>query len=260
VKVSRIHPFERVAPSEGIKLQRWLATRVQARGRFRRKLRRVAAVDCSPSPDGHLHACVVICEPPDWDVVEESYASGRPMMPYVPGLLSFREAPIMLEALRKMPTRPDVLLVDGQGIAHPRGVGIATHIGLHIDVPTIGVGKSRLVGTHGTPGKGYGDWVALSHKRKRVGVVLTTRAGTKPVYVSVGNGIGLIPAARIVLACVGRYRVPEPIRQADKRSRQMARTLSKEIEALEAAAVAKPKRKKKAARKKAARKKPKGKG
>ena len=249
MKVRRVHPFEHVAPSEGVKLQKWLATRVVKRGRFRRKLRRVAAVDCSPSPDGHLHACVVICEPPDWDVVEEVYASGRPLMPYVPGLLSFREAPIILDALRKLPTLPDVLLVDGQGLAHPRGVGIATHIGLHIDVPTIGVAKSKLVGMHGPPGKGFGDWTALMYKGKRIGVALTTRPNTKPIYVSVGNGIGLLPAARVVLACAGQYRIPEPIRQADRRSRSMARSLSRDIRALEAAPTAASNPRKKGAKK-----------
>ena len=96
-----------------------------------------------------------------------------------------------------------------------------------------GVGKSRLVGTHATPGTDPGDWVALMHKGKRIGLVLRTRSKTKPLYVSVGNHIGLLPAARIVLACTPRYRLPEPIRHADRRSRSMARKLSKDIAALE---------------------------
>lgn len=223
MKVRRLHPFEHVPPKDGIRMQRWLAERVEPRGRFRRKLRLVAAADCSPSPDGHLHACVVLCEAPGWNVVEEAYASALPLMPYIPGLLSFREAPIVLEALRKLRTAPDVLLVDGHGIAHPRGVGIATHVGLHLDVPTIGVAKSKLCGEHEEPGAAFGEWSTLRHKGRRVGLALRTRARTKPVYVSVGNRIGLMPAARIVLACVKRYRIPEPIRQADGRSRKTAR-------------------------------------
>ena len=107
-----------------------------------------------------------------------------------------------------------LLLVDGHGIAHPRGLGIAAHIGLHVDVPVVGVGKSLLVGTHAKPGKKRGDWRPLIFKGRRVGVVLTTRDGVKPIYVSVGNRLGLIPAARKVLDCCTRYRLPEPIRQA----------------------------------------------
>ena len=144
-------------------------------------------------------------------------------MPYVSGLLSFREAPILLEALRKLRITPDLLLVDGHGVAHPRGLGLAAHIGLHVDVATIGVGKARLVGEHGRPGRRRGDWVALTYARRRVGVVLTTREGTKPVYVSVGNGIALFPAARRVLDLAVKYRLPEPIRQADLISRRLAR-------------------------------------
>jgi deoxyribonuclease V len=210
-------------PADAIRLQRWLSSKVVARGSLRRRLRLVAGVDCSPSPDGHLHAVAVLCEAPGWEVVEQASASARPLQPYVPGLLSFREAPLVLEALRKLPTRPDALLVDGHGLLHPRRMGIASHIGLHVDVPTIGVGKSLLVGVHGPPGPKPGDWVAVTHHGERLGIALTTRARSKPIFVSVGNGIGLLPAGRIALACVGRYRLPEPIRQADLRSRRLAR-------------------------------------
>jgi deoxyribonuclease V len=113
--------------------------------------------------------------------------------------------------------------VDGHGRAHPRRLGIASHVGLHVDVPTIGVGKSLLVGVHGSPGTQPGNWAELTDHGERIGLALTTRRGVKPVYVSVGNKIGLIPAARIVLACVTRYRLPEPLRQADLRSRSSSR-------------------------------------
>jgi deoxyribonuclease V len=223
VRVRRLHAFGPTTRREAARLQEWLARRVVARGSIRRKLRLVAAVDCSPSPDGHLHAAAVLCEAPDWQVVEEASASAVPFVPYLTGMLSFREAPIVLEALRKLPTTPDVLLVDGHGRAHPRRLGLASHVGLHLEVPTIGVAKSLLVGVHGAPGRNAGDWVALTDHGEQVGVVLTTRQGVKPVFVSVGNGIGLLPAARIVLACVKRFRIPEPIRQADLRSRRLAR-------------------------------------
>lgn len=223
MRVRRLHPFEGVMPKDAVRLQRRLAARVEARGRFCRKLRRVAAADCSPARDGTLHACVVICEAPDWEVVEVAHAAATPAMPYVPGLLSFREAPIVLAALRRVRAKPDVLLVDGQGLAHPRGLGIATHLGLHLEVPTIGVGKSRLVGEHEEPGPALGDWSPLTHDGRRIGVVLRTRERVKPLYVSVGHRIGLMPAVRVVLACVTKYRLPEPIREADRRSRSMAR-------------------------------------
>ncbi len=224
MRTRALHPFGPLARREAIRLQEWLAGHVVARGSFRRKLRLVAGVDCSPSPDGYLHAAVVLCEAPTWAVVEEAHASGQPAMPYHTGLLSFREAPIALEALRKLRTRPDAVLVDGHGRAHPRRLGLASHVGLHLDVPTIGVGKTRLVGTHGEPGPKPGAWAALTDRGEQIGIVLRTRRGVRPVYVSVGHGLGLLPSARIVLACVTRYRLPEPIRQADLRSRRMART------------------------------------
>lgn len=222
MRVRRIHPAC-LPPADAMRLQRWLAAKVEARGSLRGRLRLVAAVDCSPSADGHLHAVAVLCEGPAWKVVEEASASGRPPAPYIPGLLSFREAPLVLEALSKLPGRPQVLLVDGHGRLHPRRLGLASHVGLHVEVPTIGVGKSLLVGTHQRPGTHKGDWVEVTDHGERVGVALTTRAGTQPVYVSVGHRIGLLPAARIVLACASRYRIPEPIRQADLRSRRLAR-------------------------------------
>ena len=164
-----------------------------------------------------------MCEAPDWHVVETVSASAPAPMPYVPGLLSFREAPILLDALSRLRARPDLLLVDGHGVAHPRGLGLASHLGLHLDVPVVGVGKSLLVGTHERPGRHRGDWRALMLRGKRVGLVLTTRDGVQPVYVSVGHRIALFPAARRVLECATRFRLPEPIRHADALSRRLAR-------------------------------------
>ena len=222
MKVRTLHPFD-LPPTDAMHLQAWLASKVEPRGGPRRKLRRVAGLDCSIGADGHVHGAVVVCEAPDWRVIEAVTASAPAPMPYVPGLLSFRETPILLEALKKLRTTPDLLLVDGHGIAHPRGLGIAAHIGLHVDVPVVGVAKAVLVGEFGRAGTKYGDWRPLVWKGKRIGLALTTRAGVAPVFVSVGNRIGLIPAARAVLATCTRYRLPEPIRQADLRSRKAAR-------------------------------------
>ncbi len=223
MKVAILHPFD-LPPRDAIRLQSWLASKVVAKGRIRRKLRLVAGLDCSIDADGHVHGAVVVCAGPLWTPVEVVSSSAPAPMPYIPGLLSFRESPILLEALRKVRSSPDLLLVDGHGLAHPRGLGIAAHIGLHVDVPVIGVGKSILVGEHWKAGKKRGDWRPLMLRRKRIGVVLTTRDGVKPVFVSVGNRIGLMPAARAVLATATRYRLPEPIRHADALSRRLART------------------------------------
>ena len=223
MKVKRLHPFD-LPPKDAIRLQAWLASKVVLHGTTRRKPRIVAGLDCSIGRDGHVHGAVVACAAPDWHVVEVVTASAPAQMPYIPGLLSFREAPILLEALKKLRVSPDLLLVDGHGVAHPRGLGIAAHIGLHVDVPTIGVAKSVLVGDHPAAGKRYGDWRPLLIGRRRVGVVLTTKKGVAPVFVSVGNRISLLPAARAVLSCCTKYRLPEPIRQADKASRSAARS------------------------------------
>lgn len=210
-----------------MRLQSWLASKVVARGTVKRKPRYVAGLDCSVDRDGHVHAAVVVCKSPDWDVVETVSASAPAPMPYIPGLLSFREAPILLEALKKLRIRPDLILVDGHGVAHPRRLGIAAHIGLHVDVSVVGVAKSILCGEHGKIGKKRGDWRELMHDGKRIGLVLTTRDGVKPVFVSVGNRIGLFPAARRVLRCATRFRLPEPIRHADALSRRLARAAKK---------------------------------
>jgi deoxyribonuclease V len=222
VRVRRVHPFG-MAPKEAILLQRWLAAQVVARGAAPKPLRVVAGVDCAPSPDGVLHAAVVLCMAPDWDVAEVATASAPPPMPYVPGLLSFRETPVVLEALRRLQGEPQVLLVDGQGIAHPRRLGFAAHVGLHVDVPVVGVAKSRLCGEHETPGAAPGAWAPLVHQDERVGAALRSKARCAPLYVSVGNRIGLLPAIRTVMATTTRYRLPEPTRHADRVSRALAR-------------------------------------
>ncbi len=221
MRVRRIHPFD-LSPKAAIALQRELAARIVTTGGVGRP-RLVGGMDCSIARDGTLHACVVVCRAPDWHVVDEAYAAAVPPLPYISGLLSFRETPVELAALRALRTTPDVLLIDGQGLAHPRRLGIACHVGLFVDVPTIGVGKSRLCGEHAEPGPARGDRAALKDGRERLGTVLRTRDGVKPVYVSVGNAIGLASAERVVLRTATRYRLPEPIREADRRSRAKAR-------------------------------------
>ncbi len=139
--------------------------------------------------------------------------------PYVPGYLSFREIPAVLAVLERLTVRPDVILCDGQGIAHPRRCGLASHLGVVSGLPTIGVAKSRLVGDHDEPGLNRGDWVPLMDKGEIIGAVLRTRTGVKPIYVSIGHRVGLETAIRLVLACTPRFRLPETTRAADRLSK-----------------------------------------
>jgi deoxyribonuclease V len=183
----------------------------------RHAIRTVAGVDCAFSRDGErcLAAAVV------WDleaqrVIEERHAWRPLRFPYVPGLLSFREAPAILAVLRALHGEPDAIMCDGHGLAHPRRFGIACHVGVLCDRPTLGVAKSRLVGEHGEPGPRRGARAALRHRGERIGTVLRTREGVKPVYVSVGHRIDLPTAERLALACVDRFRLPEPTRLADR--------------------------------------------
>jgi deoxyribonuclease V len=144
----------------------------------------------------------------------------RVPFPYIPGLLSFREIPPLLSAWKRLRTRPDAIIVDGQGIAHPRRLGIASHLGLVLDVPTIGCAKSRLCGEHEEPAPERGSWTPLIHKDERIGAALRTRDGCNVVYVSTGHRVGLKSAISVVLAWAPRYRLPEPQRLADQLTRQ----------------------------------------
>jgi deoxyribonuclease V len=196
-------------------VQARLRSRVRARGGPRR-VTLVAGADLAYRGDGSLAwAAVVLWSPLDGTIAETATASGRPSFPYVPGYLSFREGPLLLRAFRRLKRRPDLVLFDGQGIAHPRGLGLASHLGVLLDLPSVGCAKSRLVGEHANPGPRRGEWTPLDFHGRRVGAVLRTRAGVKPLWVSPGHGIGIPQAVRWVLACC-RTRVPEPIRLAEQ--------------------------------------------
>ncbi len=177
----------------------------------------IGGVDVSFSRgDKTGYAAVVIMEYPSLRIVETAGVKGPLGMPYIPGLLSFREAPLLLEALMKLKKDPQVILVDGNGIAHPRGLGIASHLGVLTDMPTVGCAKSRLLGSHQEPGPGKGEWVPWHHEGKTLGAVLRTRKGVKPIYVSIGHRVTLRDALNLVLSCCPRYRIPEPIRAAHR--------------------------------------------
>jgi len=161
-----------------------------------------------------IHAAVVVLSLPALTLVESASASGVARFPYIPGYLSFREIPILLKALRKLRARPDLLLCDGQGIAHPRGFGLASHLGVILDAPTIGCAKSRLIGRHRAPGWRAGSSAPLIHEGRRVGAAVRTRDGVNPIFVSPGHRIGMASAVRWSLACCGGHRLPEPTRRA----------------------------------------------
>lgn len=203
-----------VTPKEAVEIQRQLQPHVTLRNRLKR-VRYVAGTDVSSSlTDDTVWAGVVVVEYPGLEPVEEKWARGKTSFPYIPGLLSFREIPILVSALTQLKIVPDLILCDGQGIAHPRGMGLATHLGFLVDCPTIGCAKSRLVGTYSGLGEVKGASAELHHAGKVVGVAARTRERVKPIFISSGNRITLKQSVRIVLRCCPRYRVPEPIRMA----------------------------------------------
>jgi deoxyribonuclease V len=205
--------------TEAIEIQKQLRNRVIRTGTV--AARNVAGADVSYKNDVARAVIVVMrdLQPVEQVVVEEPIP-----FPYIPGLLSFREIPPLLSAWRQLKTVPDVVIVDGQGIAHPRRLGIASHLGLLLGVPTIGCAKSRLCGEHQEPPPERGAWTPLIHKGETVGAALRTRAGCNVVYVSTGHRISLEGAISVVLACAPRYRLPEPQRLADRLTKQPAKT------------------------------------
>lgn len=189
------------------------------------KVRYVAGVDMAINEEHEMaRAAVVLLNYPALEIVEKHVYEEPVRMPYVPGLLSFREAPAVLGAFRQLRQRPDLVMVDGQGIAHPRRIGIASHLGLWLQLPTIGCGKSILVGRY-QPDKlaeEAGSWVPLIDKQDTIGAVVRTRTRVSPMIISPGHLISLATSIRYVLACGKGYRLPEPTRQADKLSKDNA--------------------------------------
>jgi len=219
----RLHDWS-MSPREAISLQRELAERVRIEDDLPRPVRTVAGVDCSYEKHGDLfHAAVVVLSLPGLEPVEEASARDKVTFPYVPGLLSFRELPVVLEAFRSLQAVPDAVLVDGQGIAHPRRLGLASHLGLWLDLPTVGCAKSRLCGEHDDPVSVRGEMTPLRVGDEQVGVVLTTRDGVKPLFISPGHKTDIAGAVRLVLACGTRYRMPEPTRLAHLASNRLRR-------------------------------------
>ncbi|HSR66458.1 MAG TPA: deoxyribonuclease V [Acidobacteriota bacterium] len=205
-----------LTPKEAVQLQRELCRRVRTDLQVGNP-RRVAGVDVSYDKEsGESFATVVVLSFPQLQVVEEQISSLPTPFPYLPGLLSFREIPAILPAFAKLQGRPDLVFVDGHGQAHPRRMGIATHLGLWLEMPTIGIGKSRLCGEHSVPAAQRGSIAPLLDKGEEIALVLRSRDNVKPIYVSSGYGLPLAECLRWTLQSLTRYRLPEPIRQADR--------------------------------------------
>jgi deoxyribonuclease V len=216
MKIKPLHNWN-LSPKEAIELQKQLAFEVVREDRFAEPIKTVAGIDLGyDAKTDKSRAVVVVLSFPDLQLIEKSEAILPIQFPYVPGLLSFRETPVAVKALEKLENAPDLILCDGQGIAHPRRFGIACHIGIIADVPTIGVAKSILVGKFESLGEQRGSTAPLVHRGEQVGAALRTKDKTQPVYVSVGHRISLETAVNYVLQCAPKYRLPETTRLADK--------------------------------------------
>ena len=197
-------------------IQEALAPRVIRKGKLG-KVKRVAGVDVGFEGNGRTtRAAVAVLSFPDLEPVDQAIYRCPTRFPYVPGYLSFREVPAVLEALHILISPPDLILCDGQGLAHPRRFGLACHLGVLTDIPTIGVAKSRLIGEHGALPPRKGSWVPLMDKGETIGAVLRTRDNVSPVYVSIGHRTSLATAIDYVLRCTPRYRLPETTRRAHR--------------------------------------------
>jgi deoxyribonuclease V len=213
MKIARLHPWK-VSPAQAIRIQLALRARLDVRA-YRGPIETVAGVDVSYDMRSPLvYAAVIVIRLSDRHILETATAANVTTFPYIPGLLSFRESPAVLRAFKKLRHRPDCLICDGQGIAHPRRFGLACHLGLVLDLPSIGCAKSLLVGTYREPARKRGSFKTLSDNGEHVGIILRTRDGIEPVYVSPGYRMSLERACEIVLGTHGGYRIPEPTRQA----------------------------------------------
>ena len=210
-----------LAPDEAIALQRELRARVQTTNDFDPgALKTVAGIDASYKGD-EGRAAVVVLSYPDLQIVDQAVATMAAPFPYVPGLLSFRETPVVLAAWGKLTVRPDLLILDGQGYAHPRRFGLACHLGLLLDLPALGCAKSVLTGRYTDLGEAAGDQGPLVDRNSEtVGVALRSKVRTNPLIISVGHKIDLPTAVHIVQSCLRGYRLPEPTRRAHNRASQ----------------------------------------
>lgn len=215
MKIYEVHGWD-VTPKEAMDIQERLRKQIVLENAPEvESINKIGAADVSYDKKTNLvYATVVIFSFPDLRVLEEKDAIRPATFPYIPGLLVFREGPALIEAFQKIATNPDVIIFDGQGIAHPRGIGIATHMGILLDEPSIGCAKTVLVGDYAEPEETAGSQSPLIKEGVELGVALRTKNRVEPVFVSIGHKIDLKTAIKIVLECTRGYRLPEPVRQA----------------------------------------------
>jgi deoxyribonuclease V len=215
-KMSLIMPQWDLTPAEAIALQKRLSSFVTRESKVKR-VATVAGIDTGYN-QGTSRAAVVELEYPSLKPIASAVAERPVRFPYIPGLLSFREGPVIIEAFEKLNTLPDLLIFDGQGIAHPRRFGIACHIGLMLDIPSIGCAKTKLLGEFDEPSPQRGRFTYLIDRGETIGAVVRTRSNVKPVFVSIGHKVNLEDSIQFVLGCCRGYRLPETTRRADKLS------------------------------------------
>ncbi|MCX8116475.1 MAG: endonuclease V [Desulfobacterota bacterium] len=213
-----LHPWE-VSTGEAIRIQERLRCLVEIENRFS-TLRTIGGADVAyAKEEKRLSGGIAVLSLPELELLDWARAEGHITFPYLPGLFSFREGPILLEAFKTLRVRPDLLLFEGHGIAHPRQFGLASHLGLWLDLPTIGCSRNSLLEDYEPPGPSKGDFSWVYLRGKRVGAVLRTREGTKPIFVSPGHRVDLETSVQIVLGVSPKYRIPEPLRKAHQVSR-----------------------------------------
>lgn len=227
LKYLNLHSWE-VSPQEAIKIQKDLKSNISLKKSFN-KIDKIAGVDVSYYQNKMI-AGVIIFKFPNLKIIERQSFVASINFPYIPGLLTFREGPSILSAFKKIKNEPDIILFDGQGIAHPRRMGIATHLGLFLNRPTIGCAKSRLSGKYTSVGEQKGDYTPLKEGEEVLGVVLRTRKGVKPIFLSPGHKIDLHNSIEIVLKCIVKYRLPLPVREAHIFVNQIRNDFSLRIE------------------------------
>lgn len=213
MKINDLHTWA-VSPKEAVRIQSSLAEKIVF-SKYTKRIKFVAGVDLSfDKSSNNLFAAVLVLRLPQFEIVESRTCVAQSVFPYIPGLLSFREIPPLITCFEKLSLIPDLIICDGQGYAHPRRLGLACHLGLLLELPTIGCAKSRLVGEAEEPGKERGMRSDLWDKEEKIGYVLRTKTNVKPLYVSAGHLITADDAVRVVLKCTNSYRLPEPTRQA----------------------------------------------
>lgn len=213
MRYKNLHKWD-VSPKEAIQLQGRIRKKIVIKRLSLKKIGLIAGVDVSVK-DNLSKAAIIVLTYPGLRIVETVTCVTKTRFPYVPGLLSFREGPVILECVKKLKAQPDLFIFDGQGLAHPRKTGLASHMGVILNKPAIGSAKSLLYGTYKTPGNKKGDFSFLIDKAgKAIGAVLRTRDNIKPIFVSPGHLVDIDSSVRIILSCSPKFKIPEPIRAA----------------------------------------------